>query len=339
MVRFGIVGVGRTVAIARQHADALNKLPQVRITALYSRTKSRAEEFARDHCPLAVVCDSFEQLLEQVDCVCICSPNCTHAFYALQALAARKGVLCEKPLGGSREELEELARVSRACGVTNMVAYNFRYQAAFLQLRRLVQEGIFGKLYWYQEQKGGNRLANANVSYEWRMDKASGGGSTMDFCSHMLDHYLFVSGESAADLHLEDSQCSVMIPVRPDGKGSRRAVETEDFTHLRLTGRDGTQILLTASRVGMPGDRAELAGEKAMALWNGLEPDVLLLWQKDETGALAAEPQRISCDDVLQQTYDRQDAAFVAAFQAGKAIQPDLAEGCQLLHILTVAIS
>lgn len=339
MVRFGIIGVGRTVAIAQRHAEALKKCPEVRITALLSRTRSRAEAFAQTHCPDAVVCGTIQELLELVDCVCICSPNQTHAAYAIAALRAGKGVLCEKPLGGTPEEIAQLRQLSEESGLPNLVGYNFRYQPPVKLLRSMAAEGELGRLLWYREQKGGNRLADSSVPYEWRMSRASGGGSTMDFCSHMLDHYLCLSGARACDLRLRSAMLETYVPQRPDGAGGIQAVETEDFTHLSFTGPDGAAVILTASRVGIPCESLEIVGTRAMASWSDRRPGQLLVWKKDADGRLPAEPQVISCPGSLQQTYDEQDSAFVEAWLNRRAIRPTLAEGLDVLALLQEAIA
>lgn len=334
MPRFGILGVGNTVAIARQHALALQKIPSVTITALLSRTRARAEAFAQAHCPSAVVCDTLEEFLALVDCVCICTPNQTHAAYAIAALQAGKGVLCEKPLGGTPEQLKQLRQLSACSTQTNLVGYNFRYQPPIKLLRELLHGGKLGTLLWYHEQKGGNRLADFSLPYEWRMDRASGGGSTMDFCSHMLDHYLYLSGERAAQLRTCGTQLRTFVPQRPDGHGGQRRVETEDYTHLSLLGAAGTAITLTASRVGIPCERLELVGSEAMVSWCSQQPEQLLLWQKDAHGVLPQTSQCLACPGTLQQTYDEQAQAFVDAWQAQRPISPSIADGCELLELL-----
>lgn len=334
MVRFGIIGVGHTVAIAKQHVEALKKLPEVQITALLSRTKTRAEDFSKVHCPSATVCETLEDLLNLVDCVCICSPNHTHAAYAAAALRAGKGVLCEKPLGGTPEELSTLRHLSLTCGTPNMVAYNFRYQAPVQRLHALLHSGELGSILWYQEQKGGNRLADPSIPYEWRMDRRSGGGSTMDFCSHMLDHYLYLSGEPIQSLGLAHAQFRTFVPQRPDGAGGMRTVETEDFSHLCFTGSSGASIVLTASRVGIPCERIEVVCTGGMALYTSLQPEQLLVWRKNADGVLPTSPERLSCPGTLQETYDAQDRAFLDAYLGNRSIHPTLAEGCDLLALL-----
>lgn len=338
MVRFGMIGVGKTVAIARRHAEALKKCPDVQITALFSRTRSRTEEFARSYCPNATICGTLQELLELVDCVCICSPNQTHAAYAIAALQAGKGVLCEKPLGGTPEEIAQLRQLSKESGIPNLVGYNFRYQPPVKLLRSMLEAGELGRLLWYQEQKGGNRLADFSIPYEWRMSRASGGGSTMDFCSHMLDHYLYLSGAHARELHLRCAQMETYAPHRPDGAGGICAVDTEDFTHLSFTGPDGAAVALTASRVGVPYERLEIVGTKAMAAWSSQQPEQLLVWKKDVGGCLPDTPQIFSCPGSLQQTYDEQDCTFVDAWLSRRAVQPSLADGCDVLALLQEAI-
>lgn len=336
MLRFGLIGVGNTVAIAKNHAQALAGRADARITALLSRTRSHTLAFAQAYCPDAKICDTLEELLALSDCVLICSPNATHAAYALAALRAGKHVLCEKPLGGTDEELEQLQRESERCKTVNAAAYNYRFLDAFEKLYARIQSGEFGRILWYAEQKGGNRLANAGLPLEWRMERGTG-GSTMDFCSHMLCHALHFTGLQPQQLHLEDAALRRYIPQRRDAQGVLRPVGSEDYSALRLTGENDLSITLLASRVGVPCEQLQIVGTKAMACYNSLESTVFRIWHKDAVDSFG-EAEQITCDASIQRSYVRQMDEFIRCVKAGRAMHPTLAEGCQILRLLQQAV-
>ena len=66
--------------------------------------------------------------------------------FALQALAKRKHVLCEKPLALSAAEAREMLDAARRAGVVHMVEHQFRFRPHDVALRRAVKAGALGKL-------------------------------------------------------------------------------------------------------------------------------------------------------------------------------------------------
>ena len=94
MVRVGIVGVGNTIGIAGNHIDGYLRVPEAKITAVYDIIRERAagyiEKFGLEG---AKACESYEELLDLVDAVSICTPNASHIELTVQALKAGKHVL------------------------------------------------------------------------------------------------------------------------------------------------------------------------------------------------------------------------------------------------------
>ena len=331
MVRIGMIGTGSTFAIADYHAEALQRIPEAKITALFSRRRESAMLFAKKHRLDARVCDTYAQALEAADCVCICSPNSTHAAYAMQALREKKGVLCEKPLGGSEEELLRLEKLARETAVCNMVAYNTRYSPEIKLLKRLMGAGAIGRVFWYREKKGGNRLADPRVPYEWRMESGQG-GSMMDFTSHMLDHFLFLTGQEPGCLRRGHAVYKTFIPERPDGAGCMKKVLSDDYSQLALEDADGAEVSLTSSRVGIPFGGIELVGENGMAYFSEAQPRTVYYWEKKQ-GRFAAEPEKLAVEGAGD-TFFEQDRAFIRAVMERKGIAPGLPYGCALLKFL-----
>ena len=89
-----------------------------------------------------------EEALAAVDCdaVLVASPPPTHHAVAKAALAAGKHVLCEKPLATSLEDAFDLVGVAERAQRILMVSQNYRYNAPFRAMQRLVMEGELGEL-------------------------------------------------------------------------------------------------------------------------------------------------------------------------------------------------
>jgi predicted dehydrogenase len=89
-----------------------------------------------------------EEALATVDCdaVLVASPPGTHHAVAKAALAAGKHVLCEKPLATSLADALDLVRIAERAERILMVSQNYRYNAPFRAVQRLVVGGDLGEL-------------------------------------------------------------------------------------------------------------------------------------------------------------------------------------------------
>ncbi len=150
-------GVAELAAIASRQADV---------------ARSWAEEFA-----IPRHYDSYESLLVDpaIDAVYIPLPNELHAKYAIQAAAAGKHVLCEKPLARTVDEAAQIVAACRRYGVMLMEAFMWRHHPRVARARQMIDEGHLGDL----------RLVKMDFSFDidrndWRLDPARGGGALFD---------------------------------------------------------------------------------------------------------------------------------------------------------------
>ena len=124
-IRWGILGTGdinhRFLAGARQSS-------QVEIVAVASRDQDRATSFAHElEIPRGL--GSYEALLADpaIDAVYICVPNSLHHPWTMQALAAGKHVLCEKPYSRRPDEVTEAFDAAERAGLVLSEAFMWRH--------------------------------------------------------------------------------------------------------------------------------------------------------------------------------------------------------------------
>ena len=119
-LRWGIVGPGW---IAGEFTTALHAHSAQRVVAVGSRSQERAEAFAAAH-GIEHAVGSVEALVAHplVDVVYIAAPQSEHEALGLQAIAAGKHVLIEKPIATSAAEARNLVEAGRAAGVLVMEA-------------------------------------------------------------------------------------------------------------------------------------------------------------------------------------------------------------------------
>jgi len=119
----------------------------VDVVAVASRDKAKAGAYAAER-GLARSYGSYEALLAdaELDAVYVSLPNGMHHEWTLNALAAGKHVLCEKPYTRTPAEVDEAFDAAEAAGLVLMEAFMYRHHPQTKEIERLVREGAVGRL-------------------------------------------------------------------------------------------------------------------------------------------------------------------------------------------------
>ena len=193
-IGIGVIGTGH-IATAR-HLPAYKALEaegKVRVVAVCDVGEERllraAEKFNVPH-----ACADYRDLLAlpEIDAVSVCTPNFQHCSPVLAAFAAGKHVLCEKPLAVSAAEGAEMVAAGRAAGRQLQVGYNLRFGPGAQSVRRFVEDGKLGEIYYARAQALRRRGIPSHGSFT---DKSKqGGGALIDIGAHALDLSLWLMG-------------------------------------------------------------------------------------------------------------------------------------------------
>jgi predicted dehydrogenase len=144
-VRWGVLGAAR-IAVAKV-VPAMQRGRFCDVVALASRDRAKGEAAARA-LGIARVHGSYEELLADpgVDAVYNPLPNHLHVPWSIRALEAGKHVLCEKPIGLSVAEVEDLRDARDRTGKQVQEAFMVRTHPQWLGVRELVRQGRVGTL-------------------------------------------------------------------------------------------------------------------------------------------------------------------------------------------------
>ncbi len=142
-LRWGIMGAAE---IAETFVSAVKKHTTQKAVAVASRTPGKAEKFAEKY-GLASH-DNYEDLLarDDIDVVYIPTLPSQHKDHALQAIAAGKHILIEKPLTLIPSEASEIFAAAKAKGVLAMEAMWTRYLPQYDVIRKLITNGTLGEI-------------------------------------------------------------------------------------------------------------------------------------------------------------------------------------------------
>lgn len=182
-IKWGIIGSGG-IAKRRTIPEGIIHAPHAQLVAVYDINTVANEAVAREFGVVAV--KSIPALLKSdIDVVYVASPVNLHLKHVKACAKAKKHVFCEKPLGLTVREAEQMVAICRKEGVLLGTAYMMRFLTQHQAALKLVKEGKLGKpVYgraqlscWYPPMAGA-----------WRQDvKTGGGGSLMDMGSHCMD--------------------------------------------------------------------------------------------------------------------------------------------------------
>jgi predicted dehydrogenase len=191
-IGMAVIGTG-AVAQARhlpafQKLQAEGKVHLVALCDLHTDTLDRlATQFDVPH----MFTDYREMLaLDAVDAVAVCTPNFLHKQPVLDAFAAGKHVICEKPLAINAAEGAEMVAAGRAAGKQFQVAYNLRFGAGAQAVRRFVSDGKLGEIYYARAQALRRRGIPSHGHFTDK--RKQGGGPLIDIGAHVLDLTLWL---------------------------------------------------------------------------------------------------------------------------------------------------
>lgn len=119
----------------------------------------------------------------ETDVVIVALPNYLHREAILMAIAAKKNVLCTKPLAMNAAEALEIMEAAEKAGVFNGYLEDLVYTPKTLKAIEIVRNGSCGRILWTR-----SREAHSGPHSAWFWDKKqSGGGALVDMGCHCIE--------------------------------------------------------------------------------------------------------------------------------------------------------
>lgn len=190
-IRIALIGCG---GIARgRHAPALASQPDVELAAICDVDQDCVSQVAEKYGVKQTFTD-YEKMLQtaEIDAVDICTPNFMHLPPAIAAFQAGKHVLVEKPIARNSKEAEQMIAAAKSAGKKLMVGQSFRFSPEAKALKRFVDAGKMGEMYYAKVRAIRRRGVPAWGSFIDR--EKQGGGPLIDIGVHMLDYALWIMG-------------------------------------------------------------------------------------------------------------------------------------------------
>ncbi len=188
-VRVGLIG---SQFVSTIHAESLRAVPEAELFAVASPTKEHARSFARKY-DLRRCFTDYRKMLEmdEIEMVVLGLPNDLHHQATLDAAAAGKHVVCEKPLALNLRQADEMIQACRAAGVKLMYAEELCFAPKYVRLKQLLDDGALGKATLIKQSE---KHDGPHAPHFWDVDR-SGGGVTMDMGCHAIEFFRWMLGK------------------------------------------------------------------------------------------------------------------------------------------------
>lgn len=253
-LKFGIIGAGN---IAPVHATAIQNIKDVELVAVAANHLERAQALTSQFGGVAY--RDYKELLSQsdVDIVTLCVPHFLHAPLTLEAAAAGKHVICEKPMAISLAECDTMIAACNKAHVNLGIIFQGRFEPLAIKLKKAIDSGELGRLLWVSANVFWHRTDAYYDSAPWRGTWASeGGGVLINQAIHALDLLLWLTG----------------TPTRVIGKIQtlNHQIEVEDCAMAMLEYANGQMGIIQATTVAIPGfpERIEIYGSEGSAIYH-----------------------------------------------------------------------
>lgn len=188
VLKVGIIGQGRSGR--NIHGKQLARMNErYRIVAIADAIVER-QEIARQEYGCAPYHTWTEMIdNEELDLVVNATPSHLHFQISMELLERGVNVLCEKPLAKTLDEVDQLIEKSKQTNKILAVFQNARYQPAFIQIRKIIDSGVLGRIIQID-------LTNSNFSrrWDWQTLQSNHGGNLMNTGPHLLDQALQLFG-------------------------------------------------------------------------------------------------------------------------------------------------
>ncbi|MFM2286124.1 MAG: hypothetical protein RLZZ543_1621 [Bacteroidota bacterium] len=191
-VKFAVIGAGH---IGKRHAEMIQRNPDAELVAICDILPEEQLGLSSFNVPYFDSTDAlFESGLE-FDVVNVCSPNGWHARHSALALENRKHIVCEKPMGLSKAECENVIytalRVSRQvfCVMQN------RYSPPSVWVKDVIDRRLLGEIYMVQLNCYWNRDDRYYKKGNWKGSSDLDGGTLFTQFSHFIDIMFWLFGD------------------------------------------------------------------------------------------------------------------------------------------------
>ena len=242
IIGFGNMGMAHAYSIEnlRFFASDLPFTPKIIgvCTRSIDKSKSICEKFGFE-CAYATEDELIAD--ERIEVVDICTPNHMHLDTIKKARAAKKTVLCEKPLCPTYMEAKEAATDAFGCGIV----FNNRHLSPIKRAKELISEGRLGRILSFEATYLHNSCLDPNKAAGWKQSGEYGAGVLRDLGSHIIDLIYYLCG----DFDSVNARKPIAFSERCGGNGKHWKTDADEAVYITASLKCGAVGTLHASKL------------------------------------------------------------------------------------------
>jgi predicted dehydrogenase len=244
MLRLGVIGYGYWGPnVARNFAMQ----PDCRLTSICDGSPQARARAQAQYPGVRTVADAKDVLVApDVDAVAIVTPVSSHYELARQALEYGKHIFVEKPFTTTSQHAEELIELADRRNLTIMVDHTFLFTGAVRKMKELIDEGVLGRLYYYDSTRVNLGLFQHDVNVVW--DLAPHDLAIMDYLIGLDPERVVATGQAHLNALEDIAYITLYFPNRVTA-------------HINVNWLSPVKVRTTL-----------LGGERKMLVWNDVEP-------------------------------------------------------------------
>ena len=290
-----------------------------------------------------------------IDVVDIATPNKSHLPLAMEAIAAGKHVLCEKPLAMNTDECASMYAAAEQVGVRVGVWHNYRRAPALSMAQRIVSEGRIGEVRHVRAVYLQDWLSDPQAPATWRMQASiCGSGAHGDLNAHLIDATRFVTG---LEFTAVSSLAHTFTTERRTADGGTMAVDVDDTLLSMARLSNGAVASFEATRVAAGRKNyqvLEINGSRGSVVWNFERMNELQYFSFDDAADTQGFRTIMCMDDShpyaanfwpdghiigYEHTFISTVADYLTALDNNTAFSPNFADGLANQRVLDAALA
>jgi predicted dehydrogenase len=244
LVNLGVIGCGYWGPnLVRNFVE----LPTSDVMAVADRRDERLKYIQKRY-PKVITTTEYQGFFSMpLNAAVVATNASTHYQIARDCLQHDLPVLIEKPITMNSHEAEELIRIAEERSLILMAGHTFEYNAAVQELKKIIESGELGRIYYVDAVRANLGPVRDDVSALW------------DLASHDVSILLYILGLEPTSVYAQG--------------GAYLSKDKQDVTYIHLTFPDGVLAHIHASWLNpCKVRRITVVGSKKMAVFDDVDP-------------------------------------------------------------------
>jgi UDP-N-acetyl-2-amino-2-deoxyglucuronate dehydrogenase len=191
-IKFAVIGTGH---IGKRHAEMICREDEGELVALIDVRSEEECGAVGFNVPFFKSIDDLIASGIEFDVLNVCTPNGLHAIQSIKGLSNGKHIVCEKPMGLSKSDCEDVIFKSLQMSKNVFCVMQNRYSPPSEWIKSIVEQGVLGDIFLVQLNCYWNRDDRYYKAVGWKGTADLDGGTLFTQFSHFIDIMYWLFGD------------------------------------------------------------------------------------------------------------------------------------------------